>query len=70
MKQSLGSLSLGAGNRPPRYVTDYFNGSESAGSTYTGGPTVVPDNTGALVTSPVDTLPIEGMRLATTVAAG
>lgn len=60
----------GSGNALPRSVTDYFNGFELSGSTYSGGPTVVADNTGALVTSPADVLPIEGMRLATTVAEG
>lgn len=63
MKQSLGSLSLGSGNSPPRYVTDFFNGFESAGSPFSGGPTVVPDNTGELVTSPAGVLPITGGRL-------
>ena len=51
-------------------ITDFFNGFELPGSTYSGGPTVVADNTGTLVTSPNGVLPIEGMRLATTVAAG
>ena len=70
MKLGLG-LGLGVGgNRLPRYVTDYFNGFELTGSTYSGGPTVVADNEGTLVTCPADTLPIEGMRLATTVAEG
>jgi hypothetical protein len=69
MKLGLG-LGLGSGNRLPRYVTDYFNGFELSGSTYTGGPVVTEDNTGALVTSPAGVLPIEGMRLATTVAEG
>jgi hypothetical protein len=48
---------------PPSPVTDYFNGFELSGSTYSGGPTVVADHSGALVTSQADVLPIEGMRL-------
>ena len=48
---------------PPSPVTDYFNGFELAGSTYSGGPVVTEDNTGALVTSPAGVLPITGMRL-------
>lgn len=56
-------LSLGGGNSLPRYVTDYFNGFELSGDTYTGGPVVTEDNTGALVTSPAGVLPITGMRL-------
>jgi len=59
-----------SGNRLPRYVTDYFNGFELSGSTYSGGPVVTEDNTGALVTSPDGVLPMTGMRLATTVAEG
>lgn len=70
MKLGLG-LGLGVGgNSLPRYVTDYFNGFELSGSTYSGGPVVTEDNTGALVTSPAGVLPITGMRLATTVADG
>jgi hypothetical protein len=59
--------------RPSRnssHVTDFANGFELPGDTYTGGPTTVADNEGTLVTSPADVLPIEGMRLATTVAEG
>lgn len=72
MKLGLGrrGLSFGGSGGPPKPVTDYFNGFELSGSTYSGGPTVVPDNTGALVTSPSNVLPLEGMRLATTVADG
>ena len=46
----------GSGNRLPRYVTDFANGFELPGNTYTGGPTVVADNDGTLVTSPADVL--------------
>ena len=56
-------VGLGRTNGPPKPVTDFFNGFELSGSTYSGGPTVVHDNTGALVTSPAGVLPIEGMRL-------
>lgn len=65
MKLGLGrrGLSFGGSGGPPKPVTDFFNGFELSVSTYTGGPTVVSDNTGALVTSPADVLPIEGMRL-------
>lgn len=51
------------GNSLPRSVTDYFNGFELSGSTYSGGTVVTEDNTGALVTSPAGVLPLEGMRL-------
>jgi hypothetical protein len=47
-----------------------FNGFEDTDYTYSGGPVVTEDNTGALVTSPADVLPITGMRLATTVEEG
>ena len=65
MKLGLGrrGLSFGGSGGPPKPVTDFFNGFELSGSTYSGGPTVVADNTGALVTSPANVLPIEGMRL-------
>jgi hypothetical protein len=65
MKLGLGrrGLSFGGSGGPPKPVTDFFNGFELSGSTFSGGPTVVADNTGALVTSPADVLPIEGMRL-------
>ena len=65
MKLGLGrrGLSFGGSGGPPKPVTDFFNGFELSGSTYSGGPTVVADNTGALVTSPENVLPIEGMRL-------
>ena len=65
MKLGLGrrGLSFGGSGGPPKPVTDFFNGFELGGSTYSGGPTVVADNTGALVTSPAGVLPIEGMRL-------
>ena len=56
-----GRGSISVATRLP--VTDFFNGFNLPGSTYSGGPTVVADNTGALVTSPADVLPIEGMRL-------
>jgi|GEM_PF-1469831 len=39
-----------------------FNGFEDTDYTYTGGPVVTEDNTGALVTSPAGVLPITGMR--------
>ena len=55
--------SGGSGNLSPPDVTDFANGFELAGSTYSGGPTVVADNDGTLVTSPAGVLPIEGMRL-------
>lgn len=55
-------LGVGVGNGPRRWVTDYFNGFELPGDTYTGGPTVVADNEGTLVTSPAGVLPIEGVR--------
>lgn len=61
---------FGGSGGQPKPVTDFFNGFELSGSTYSGDPTVVADNTGALVTSPAGVLPIEGMRLATTVADG
>lgn len=65
MKLGLGrrGLSFGGSGGPPKPVTDFFNGFELSGSTYSGGPTVVADNTGALVTSPSGVLPLEGMRL-------
>jgi len=63
MKLGLGLGIGGSGNSLPRYVTDFANGFELPGDTFTGGPTVVADNDGTLVTSPADVLPIEGMRL-------
>lgn len=63
MKLGLGSGFGKGGNSRPRYVTDFTNGFELPGDTYSGGPVVTEDNTGALVTSPADVLPIEGMRL-------
>lgn len=41
MKRGLGLDLGGNGNRLPRYVTDFANGFELPGNTYTGGPTVV-----------------------------
>ena len=63
MKRGLGLDIGGNGNRLPRYVTDFANGFERPGDTYSGGPTTVDDNTGTLVTSPAGVLPITGMRL-------
>lgn len=63
MKLGLGLGIGGSGNSHPRYVTDFANGFELPGGTFTGGPTTVADNEGTLVTSPAGVLPIEGGRL-------
>lgn len=52
MKRGLGLDLGGNGNRLPRYVTDFANGFELPGDTFTGGPTTVADNDGTLDTSP------------------
>ena len=65
MKLGLGrrALSFGGSGGPPKPVTDFFNGFELSGSTYSGGPVITEDNAGNLVTSPAGVLPITGMRL-------
>lgn len=50
--------------------TSYFNGLDFTGATYTGGPSVVADNNGALVNAGSGKPGVQGARLATTVADG
>jgi hypothetical protein len=56
---------LGRGGGSPASIADIFNLFQPiAGRTYTGGALVVPDSTGALVTSPANTAALTGGRFA------
>jgi len=51
------------GGSSPSSITDMFNGfNRVTGDSYTGGPTVIADNTGTLITPPVNRMGIEGAR--------
>lgn len=44
-------------------ITDMFNGfNRTSGDSYTGGPTVIADNSGTLITPPVNRMGLEGAR--------
>jgi hypothetical protein len=56
---------LGRGGGSPASIADIFNLFQPiTGTTYTGGALVVPDSTGALVTSPANTAALTGGRFA------
>lgn len=60
-----------SGGQRPSSITDLFNGlNRATGDSFTGGPTTVPDYSGALITPPLNRMGIQGGRLSYNLAEG